>query len=71
LVDDVREFPGHVACDARSRSEIVVPVVQGGTVVAVIDVDCAAVEGFDVEDSLGLTRLARLLADSCDFPLTE
>jgi L-methionine (R)-S-oxide reductase len=45
--------------------------VQDGSVVAVIDVDCELVEGFDVEDSLGLTRLAQLLADSCDFPLTE
>jgi L-methionine (R)-S-oxide reductase len=67
LVGDVDAFPGHIACDGASRSEVVVPVVSEGRVVAVIDVDCAEVEGFDEEDQLFLERLAALLAKSCDW----
>ncbi|KAI5267121.1 GAF domain-like protein [Aureobasidium subglaciale] len=67
LVGDVEEFPGHIACDAASMSEIVVPIVQEGKVVAIIDVDCAVKNGFDVEDQKYLEELAQLIAESCDF----
>ncbi|KAH6883231.1 GAF domain-like protein [Alternaria rosae] len=67
LVQDVEKFPGHIACDGRSRSEIVVPVVQGGKVVAIIDIDCAELGGFNAEDQAALEELAELLAQSCDF----
>ncbi|KAF2126797.1 GAF domain-like protein [Dothidotthia symphoricarpi CBS 119687] len=67
LVRDVEAFPGHIACDGQSRSEIVVPVVQGGKVVAIIDVDCAELDGFTEEDQRALEELAKLLAESCDF----
>ncbi len=50
LVPDVEKFPGHIACDGDSKSEIVVPIVVEGKTVAIIDVDCAEFEGFDEQD---------------------
>lgn len=73
LVADVEEFPGHIACDGDSRSEIVVPILAdrdgSGTkkVVAIIDVDCAALNGFDERDKKYLEELAALLSESCDW----
>ncbi|CAD0088570.1 unnamed protein product, partial [Aureobasidium vineae] len=67
LVHDVEMFPGHIACDAESASEIVVPILQGRKVVAIIDVDCAVKNGFDDEDKKYLEELAELIAESCDF----
>ncbi|KAI4849135.1 GAF domain-like protein [Aureobasidium sp. EXF-8845] len=67
LVADVEKFPGHIACDAASASEIVVPILQDGKVVAIIDVDCAVQDGFDDEDKKYLEELAELIAESCDF----
>ena len=63
LVPDVHAFPGHIACDAASRSELVVPVKHGGHVVAVIDLDSPREARFDQEDAAGIEDLARLLAD--------
>lgn len=62
LVADVHAFPGHIACDGASRSELVVPVLRGGAVVAVIDLDSPALARFDAEDALGMERLAALIA---------
>lgn len=67
LVKDVDEFPGHIACDGASRSEIVIPIVSGGRVVAVLDVDCAVVGGFDEVDRKALEELGRLVGGSCDW----
>ncbi|KAI5860121.1 GAF domain-like protein [Durotheca rogersii] len=71
LVADVDQFPGHIACDGDSRSEIVVPVVvvagAAAKLVAIIDVDCADLAGFDDVDKAYLERLADLLARSCDW----
>jgi GAF domain-containing protein len=63
LVDDVHAFPGHIACDADSRSELVVPVVRDGAVIAVIDLDSPKPARFEREDAAGIEMLARLLAD--------
>lgn len=63
LVRDVHAFPGHIACDSASRSELVVPVVREGRVVAVIDLDSPELARFDDEDVAGIEALARLLAD--------
>lgn len=64
----MREFSGHIACDGESRSEIVVPVLgREGEVVAIMDVDCGVVGGFDEVDEEGLGRLAELLGESCDW----
>ena len=62
LVDDVHAFPGHIACDADSRSELVVPVLRDGKVVAVIDLDSPDPARFDTEDQAGIEKLAALLS---------
>ncbi|KAL4778489.1 GAF domain nucleotide-binding protein [Aspergillus varians] len=67
IVPDVLEFPGHIACDASSRSEIVVPILADGETVAIIDIDCAEPSGFDDEDRKYLEELAALLSKSCDW----
>ena len=60
IVPDVEKFPGHIACDARSRSEIVVPVLDAkGRVTAVLDIDSAELETFDREDQQGLERIVQ------------
>lgn len=67
VVPDVREFPGHIACDDRSRSEIVVPIVVDGAVVAVLDLDSAAVANFDIEDRRALETIVKDLAPRVDW----
>lgn len=62
LVEDVHAFPGHIACDAASRSELVVPVKRDGAVTAVIDLDSPLAARFDAEDAKGIEALANLLA---------
>lgn len=62
LVPDVDRFPGHVACDSRSRSEVVVPVrAEHGEIVAVLDVDSEQRDAFNQADIDGLTRIAALI----------
>lgn len=63
LVEDVHAFPGHIACDAASRSELVVPVIRDGAVIAVIDLDSPEAARFDEDDAAGIEGLAALLAD--------
>jgi GAF domain-containing protein len=63
LVEDVHAFPGHIACDANSASELVVPVKRNGTVIAVIDLDSPTLNRFDAEDAQGVELLARMIAD--------
>lgn len=63
LVPDVHAFPGHIACDAASRSELVVPIRRGDQVVAVIDLDSPKVARFDEDDAAGIEALAALLTD--------
>jgi GAF domain-containing protein len=63
VVPDVHAFPGHIACDARSRSEIVVPVFDSSAeLVAVLDIDSSEVAAFDEQDRTGLERLVRWFA---------
>ena len=59
---DVRAFPGHIACDAGSRSELVVPVQRDDAVIAVIDLDAPREDRFDADDRAGIEALARILA---------
>ena len=63
LVADVHAFPGHIACDAASRAELVVPILSGDRVVAVIDLDSPEPSRFDEEDAAGIEQIARLLTD--------
>ncbi|WP_226698312.1 GAF domain-containing protein [Qipengyuania flava] len=62
LVEDVHAFPGHIACDAVTSSELVVPVVRDGTVIAVIDLDSPAKARFDAQDAAGIEALAAAIA---------
>lgn len=62
-IEDVHAFPGHIACDAASASELVVPVLREGAVVAVIDLDSPRPARFTAEDAAGVEALARLLAE--------
>ena len=69
VVPDVHEFPGHIACDAASRSELVVPLLIAGRVVGVLDLDSPRLARFEDGDRLGCERLvAILLAHHRDWP---
>jgi L-methionine (R)-S-oxide reductase len=61
-VDDVHAFEGHIACDAASNSELVVPIVRDGELLAVLDLDSPKKARFDGEDEAGCVRLAEILA---------
>lgn len=62
LVADVHAFPGHIACDAASRSELVVPIVRDGRLLGVLDLDSPVKARFDAEDQAGCEALVALLA---------
>lgn len=62
LVPDVHAFPGHIACDAASASELVVPVMRDGQVIAVIDLDSPVLNRFDADDAAGIEALAHAIA---------
>ena len=61
IVPDVEQFPGHIACDARSRSEIALPVMKGTQVIAVLDIDSDKPAQFDEDDVAPLTKILSLL----------
>ncbi len=63
-VEDVHAFPGHIACDAASASELVVPIVRAGELLAVLDLDSPTVGRFTAEDEAGCVVLARVLASA-------
>ncbi len=63
LVEDVHAFPGHIACDSVTHSELVVPVARNGAVIAVIDLDSPSLARFDSDDRNGVEALALMLAD--------
>jgi GAF domain-containing protein len=61
-VEDVNAFPGHIACDSASASEIVVPIIRDGELIAVLDIDSPKTARFTDEDEAGCVRLAEILA---------
>ena len=61
-VEDVHAFPGHIACDAASQSELVVPIVRDGELLAVLDLDSPSKARFDAEDEAGCVALCEVLA---------
>ena len=67
-VADVHEFPGHIACDAESRSELVVPLLSGGEVLGVIDVDSPLPDRFDDATESLLVEVARRFVQAVDWP---
>ncbi len=71
LVPDVHAFPGHIACDSASRSEIVVPLHAGGEVMGVLDLDSPSPDRFSEEDRLGLERFAAILERAAWLPREE
>lgn len=66
-VADVHAFPGHIACDSASRSEIVIPLLENGETAAVLDIDSPVPGRFDEEDEAFLTEFARLVEKGCDL----
>jgi GAF domain-containing protein len=64
VVPDVHAFPGHIACDPNSRSELVVPLLQAGELLGVIDLDSPRPARFDEDDRIGVERLAAILIAS-------
>ena len=67
IVADVDAFPGHIACDAASRSEIVVPLIQKGRLLGVLDIDSSQLARFDQEDSVGLNAIVDLLLQGSEL----
>ncbi len=67
LVKNVHEFPGHIACDSASNSEIVVPIHENGKVVAVLDIDSPLLERFDENDKEGLEAFVRKLEELIEW----
>ena len=67
LVRNVHEFPGHIACDAASHSEIVVPLMHQGRALGVLDLDSPTLGRFDADDQAGLERLAAVLVAATDW----
>ena len=61
LVEDVHAFPGHIACDSASNSEIVVPIIRDGELLGVLDIDSPKHARFDAEDEAGIVRLAEIM----------
>ena len=67
LVEDVHQFPGHIACDSASNSEVVVPIFEGDQVVGVLDIDSPSVARFTQEDLAGLEQVVKALESCVDF----
>ena len=67
LVKDVHQFPGHIACDSASNSEIVVPIHKNGEVVAVLDIDSPSFSRFDETDKAGLEQFVKTLEEVIEF----
>ena len=65
-VEDVHAFPGHIACDSASNSEIVIPLVRGDTLIGVLDIDSPLPARFDEDDQRGLEAIARAWLDATD-----
>lgn len=67
LVEDVHQFPGHIACDSASNSEVVVPIVKDNQVVGVLDIDSPSVARFTQEDLTGLEQVVKALESCVNF----
>lgn len=67
LVEDVHQFPGHIACDSASNSEVVVPIVKDNQVVGVLDIDSPSVARFSQEDLTGLEQVVKALESCANF----
>jgi L-methionine (R)-S-oxide reductase len=66
VVENVHEFPGHIACDSASNSEIVVPLIKDGRLIGVLDLDSPSLARFNDDDAKGLNELARMLIEGSE-----
>jgi GAF domain-containing protein len=66
VVPNVHDFPGHIACDSASNSEIVLPLLRGGSLLGVLDLDSPKLNRFDAEDAAGLQRTVEILLAASD-----
>lgn len=69
IVEDVEVYPGHIACDGETKSEIVLPIVYNGHAIGVLDLDCLVRGGFSEEDQVGLENIVKIIIESCDWHL--
>lgn len=69
VVPDVHQYPGHIACDLYSNSEIVIPLVKNGALIGVLDIDSPEINRFMPEDKAGLEQLAQIIIEKIDFKL--
>jgi GAF domain-containing protein len=67
IVPDVHAFPGHIACDAASASELVVPLLKDGRLIGVLDLDSPSLARFDAEDAAGIERLAAIFVAASEY----
>lgn len=67
LVMDVHEFPGHIACDSASNSELVIPLRSKGRIVGVLDIDSPILRRFDSVDASELEKIAKVIEEACDW----
>lgn len=67
LVKDVQDFPGHIACDSASQSEVVVPIIIDGEVIGVLDIDSPDINRFDEDDRAGFERIVGTLVKYVDW----
>jgi L-methionine (R)-S-oxide reductase len=67
LVPNVEKFPGHIACDGMTKSEIVIPIVQNNSLVGVLDIDCLELNGFNETDKEYLEKLCQKISETCKF----
>ena len=70
-VADVHAFPGHIACDGATRSEVVVPLYDGETLIGVFDLDSPELNRFDAEDQAGLEAIASVFVNSATTPYSD
>ncbi|WP_295900690.1 GAF domain-containing protein [uncultured Bdellovibrio sp.] len=68
LVPDVDQFPGHIACDAASRSEIVIPLIHNGKLLGVLDIDAPILNRFDDVDKAGLEKIVDIVLKGTEWP---
>jgi len=71
LVENVHEFPGHIACDSESNSEIVVPLIKDHQLIGVLDLDSPSFARFDEDDAKGLNDLVSLFMESLHTPMSD
>jgi GAF domain-containing protein len=69
MIENVHEFPGHIACDADSKSEIVIPMIKDDTIIGVLDIDSPIYARFNEDDKIGLQQLIEILLFATDFTL--